>query len=287
VKQKVKSFFSLSQDFTNEAKKLLEQYGNMPIQNIVLKRTPIHSMINSLLNFLSGNKFDEVKVKQNIDKYYHLAMIVTVSDGKYSKTIVVEKNERINISLKYDNQSDTQSIDIPVTKQITLNELLNNAVSSYGKSRIFIYDGLKANCSIFIDDLLKASGLSNGQSNEFLSQNNTLKALEDELPDTTKTIMKGLTDIANVASKHINGGSLEDGFVLHAIKISNTIPKDEQIKHVQSISKSKKKRLSKPYGEYTSYRIIPKTKFIKSSYRTKSVMNGKIKLVFGKLKSNN
>lgn len=76
----------------------------------------------------------------------------------------------------------------------------------------------------------------------------------------------------------------DNNFVIHSIKVHNSIPIDEQIKHVQNISKSKKKRMSKLYGEYTNYRIIPKTKFEKKSYRTKNALNGKIKIVFGKLK---
>jgi hypothetical protein len=107
------------------------------------------------------------------------------------------------------------------------------------------------------------------------------------MPQYAKDTMNVITDIGQIADnlkENITGGNLKDGFVLHAIKISNDIPKSEQIKHVQSISKSKKKRMSKPYGEYTSYRIVPKTRMIPKSYRTKSVMNGKIKLIFGQLK---
>ena len=109
--------------------------------------------------------------------------------------------------------------------------------------------------------------------------------LAKEMPSTTKKIVNKITDLGQIAD-HVTGGSLEDGFVLHAVKIHNSIPKEEQVKHVQSISKSKKKRMSKLYGDFTSYRIIPKTKIEKRSYRTKSVMDGKIKLIFGKLKNN-
>jgi hypothetical protein len=102
------------------------------------------------------------------------------------------------------------------------------------------------------------------------------------MPEYAKDVMNTITDMGQIAD-NLMGGSLKDGFVIHAIKIHNSIPKEEQIRHVQSISKSKKKRLNKLYGEYTSYRIIPKTKFKPRSWKTKKV-NDSISIVFGELK---
>lgn len=206
---KIINLFKTSKELTTKAKKLLEKYGDKKIIKIELMRTPLNSFIDKIINFFSGDALDKEKVLAKMDSFFHLAMIVTVNDDGLNKNIIVEKNERINISTSYKSDDETMTIYIPVDIDITINEMLSKAVEKYGKEKIFIYDGLKANCSLFIEDLLEASNLQTPESEEFLKQNRSLDNLSENMPDSLKFVMKKLTDVANVGSKIINGGNLE------------------------------------------------------------------------------
>lgn len=72
-------------------------------------------------------------------------------------------------------------------------------------------------------------------------------------------------------------------FKLHSIKFKRSMPLNEQHKHLMHIAGRIPKR-KKITDDHIAYSIIPKTKFISRSYRTKTV-SPDINLVFGKLKN--
>jgi DNA-directed RNA polymerase subunit H (RpoH/RPB5) len=268
--------------FNNTSTATLKKFGDFPIISLRIFKKPIHKVLDKVIDFISLGKWSEVKDKYGFDQLYHLGCLASINVNGTHKTVQFEKVESVKF---FDGQhvsgSDVEYLDVPMNKQITLNQMTAKAREAVGDKMYFDYNGFTNNCQKFIMyNLMNGLNVWNEQIKDFVMQD--LNELSKEIPNATKAIMNTVTDIGQIADNVMGGG-----LVIHAIKIHHSIPKNEQIKHVQNISKSKKKRLSKPYGEYTSYRIIPKTKFIKSSYRTKSVMNGKIKLIFGKLKSNN
>ena len=66
------------------------------------------------------------------------------------KKIVIEKNENINISSTTSTKSTSQIQNIPINKDLNLNQLLENTQKSIGSAKFFLYDGLKNNCQDFI-----------------------------------------------------------------------------------------------------------------------------------------
>ena len=112
--------------------------------------------------------------------------------------------------------------------------------------------------------------------NTFLFQD--LTELKKQLPSYVGKTMNMATDLGAIASQLMGAG-----LTLHSIKINKTVPLDKQLEHVKIISKSSKKRLMKEMQHVIAYRIVPKTKFEKDSFRTKKI-NNEVMIVFGKLK---
>ncbi len=110
-----------------------------------------------------------------------------------------------------------------------------------------------------------------------------LDKIVERLPSFTAKIAKFTTDLGGIADRLMGGGLNDDKLHIHSIKINKSVPMDEQLEHVKSISKSNKKRLVKELKNVNVYRIIAKTKFDKTSFRTKKI-NKNISIVFGKLK---
>ena len=107
------------------------------------------------------------------------------------------------------------------------------------------------------------------------------------VPGIVKTIGKeAYSQVSNklqgkgMGERHASAA--EDGYELHAVKISNTLPIEEAIRLSKEFIKGPK-NFYKESKNYYKFRNIAKTKFIKSSYRTKKV-NKDIQLIYGKLK---
>lgn len=277
--------------FNNTSTATLKKYGDLQIISLRIFKKPIHKILDLFINAISLGNFEELKRKYGFDQMYHLGCIASVKmpNGKlheiqFEKVEAVKFFESVNVS-----GSDVEYLVVPLLNQnITLNAMTEKARLAVGDKTYFDYRALGTdtsppnNCQYFIKyNLMDGLNIWNGKINSFVMQD--VNKLGKEMPEYTKTIMNSITDAGQIVD-NLTGGSVDNKLTIHAIKIHNSIPKEEQIKHVQSISKSKKRRLSKPYGEYTSYRIIPKTRMIPKSYRTKSVMDGKIKIVFAKLK---
>jgi hypothetical protein len=167
-------------------------------------------------------------------------------------------------------------MEVPYRQNLTVYELLTNTLNRIGESRFFLYDGLNNNCQIFIKDILESNNMYSPKINEFLFQD--LTELKQQLPSYVGKTMNMATDLGAIASQLMGAG-----LTLHSIKINKTVPLDKQLEHVKNISKSNKKRMAKEMTHVIAYRITPKTKFEKDSFRTKKV-NENISIVFGKLK---
>jgi hypothetical protein len=159
-------------------------------------------------------------------------------------------------------------------------ELLQGGEKQLGQ-QYFKYDGFSktGNCQGYVRALLQGSNIYTPEIDKFVYQ--PLDKIVERLPSFTSKIAKFTTDLGGIADR-LMGGEL-GGYQIHAIKINKRIPMDEQLEHVRSISKSKKKRMMKELKNVISHRVIAKTKFDPNTYKTKKV-NKDISIVFGKLK---
>jgi hypothetical protein len=198
-------------DYRNATKQLVNNYGSYDIKSIEAIRTPIINVINTLMNVITLGKFKELQREYGYDKLYHLAIVVTVNDGKNTK-LLIEKNEKITISMFKQSMisSKTEIMPVPMNyKKVSLYDLLNNARRQFGDYLFFSYDGTGRagktnNCQDFIMMLLNASGVGDAQSKSFIKQE--LDEMLQNLGSSFHKFSKGVTDKANEITSFIGLG---------------------------------------------------------------------------------
>jgi len=198
--EKVKKFFSPKlDDYYETTKKYIEMYGNIPIEDIFIYRTPLGSIITTPLNIVSLGQWKKLQDKYGFDNFFHLALVLRL---KNNKNIIVEKLDAISVSDSYKTNSKTENLKIEEYKpeSLTLNDLLNNARTGLNNDKLFFgYSPLYNNCQYFIRYLLKYSDLYTPEAEKFLFQDIT--ELARELNPITKTIMQGTTDLVATVNK--------------------------------------------------------------------------------------
>lgn len=271
---KIKDLFSKREGFNNISTRTLKDFGDLPIKRIQVARQPIMKILDSVIKLISLGTYDPKKY--GYDQMYHLGMILTLKlPSGQDKFIMVEKVDAVSISSTISMTGDNvEYFEVPINKQLTLNQMCENAINKVGKKTFFDYDAFKNNCQSFLLMLLENSGLLTVQAKQFIYQD--VSELAKEIPSFSKTIMNKITDMGQIANKLMG-----KGLVIHSVKIKKSIPMDKAIEHVQHITKSKKPRVMKEYKNYIGFRIIPKTKF--KTFVTKNV-NKDIKLILGELK---
>ena len=170
------------------ARKLMKEYGNIPITSLSVGRSEITGWKGELVNIL--NSF--VGHEPINDKLFHLYTVCHLSNGK---NILFEKNQELNMKLMGNTIFD-EAISLPVNQQLTMSQMLANAIKKYGENRIFIYDAYSNNCQRFTMDILTASNIQ-------LSQNDIDFILQDVSHLTNKS-GKFITGLATSLMNRIN-----------------------------------------------------------------------------------
>jgi hypothetical protein len=272
--------FKSKYSYNNTSQKSIQQFGDSPITSMQIIRTPVKKFLLSIVNIISLGQLQLLMQKYGFDKLFHLALIVTLQNGK---KLVVEKNEQINISDRISIAKDTETMQVSISTPLTLNQLLKNSLNAVGKERFFIYDafnrGNGGNCQDFILYLLKASHLLTPQYHDFVFQD--LTELFKKLPSYVGDVARVATDTASDANTLIGTG-VGAPWALHSVIVKRTVPLDRATEMAQHfINNKRRKRVVTDTHTYR-FHNIPNTKFIKDSLRTK-VINGELSLVFGKL----
>jgi hypothetical protein len=196
---KVKSIFSPRLDgFNNTSSATLKQYGDVPVEDILIYRTPIPNMLNTIINAVSFGKWNELLKQYGFDKLYHLALVFRLANNK---TIIIEKNEAINISDKYRTQKTTDVFKVNgYTGGKTVYDLINGTRAAIGDDKKFFgYDAFNNNCQFFIKYILEFAGLYGEAEKAFLFQD--LSKVAEGLSPTTKKIMEGVTYLGSTVNK--------------------------------------------------------------------------------------
>jgi hypothetical protein len=204
---KVINYFKPRLDnYNNVSTKTLQMYGNIPIQNISIYRTPIMSIINSALNVLSLGRWNEARKKYGFDKLFHLALVCNIG----SKNIIIEKNEVVNVSTSYKTNKDTEVYNVPLqNKNITINQLLDTARKNVGDEKFFSYNAFTNNCQFFIRYLLEGQGLYDTNVANFLFQD--ISKVIEELPSYVEPVARAITTTGAVLSKISGKGEKKVG----------------------------------------------------------------------------
>jgi len=162
-----KAIFSGQSRLQPPERKLMEQYGDKVITQIVIQRAPIKTVpVDRLMNLITNGNFNKSLKDYGYDKLFHLFMIITLEDGT---TLSLEKNETIQMK-KSPAKSEYESLNVNLSgKVITLNELMEKTNQSMGSS-FFPYHPINNNCQNFISGVMKAIGLNTSQIDTFVNQ---------------------------------------------------------------------------------------------------------------------
>lgn len=176
--------------------KLLSQIGSEKVTTIKLIRTPLSKATQFLLNIASFGQLQEKLKQANIDTLFHLSMLI---NDEYE----LEKNEVIKFRINPNAvKTDSQTLDIPVDTDVTIQELLNNTKTQMG-SNYGPYNAKTNNCSVFLSNVLSSNGLNNSNSDTFINQKTN--ELFDIFPELTEKIVNLGTTAGAVVDRQIQG----------------------------------------------------------------------------------
>ena len=172
----------------------IKQNGKLEINSLTLARAPVPKIIYKFLDTVSN-------VKQKV--LYHLFLIIELSNGK---KVLIEKNERINISTKIPKPSEI--LNVEGNFDFNLEQMINNTKTKMGKHLFSSYNANSNNCQVFIVNILESNNLINSSYREFIKQDT-----QDIF--NNKPILRG---VANTVTNEIgsrfnilkNGGSIND-----------------------------------------------------------------------------
>lgn len=181
-------------------RKILQTIGETQIESVVIVKTPIESMVKTLMNVISLGAFEKAVKDAQYDSMLHLALFI---NGKYT----LDKQAVIKLTTSNPIKSTSSTMDVIVDKDITFNQLLDNARQSMGDSNFTNYDARKNNCQDFVLAVLRGSGLLRDEYVTFVKQD--AEAVFRQLPSFTDKLAHAITDVGAIADKVIEGESLK------------------------------------------------------------------------------
>jgi len=195
-----KLFQGTRRDFSPRIRKLLQSIGDLPINKIVVRRDPISSGLETLLNTVMLGGIEKGKKSANYDKLFHLCLEVWVEETRY----VVERNEIINIGRATPPTRDTQTINVPMNGAIsnTLNGMLEQVRRQEG-SKMYVYDPFYNNCQDFILSLLRLNRQLTPAATSFIKQ--PMEKILPYLPSWGPAFARATTDAAAYADTAFHG----------------------------------------------------------------------------------
>lgn len=223
--------FSQTNKLNNVSTDTLNSFGNSPIINIKIGRTPLNNMLEGAINVISLGAWNDLKEQQGFDKMYHLFLVFTVLYDDKPVDIIVEKLEVININTNIGSENDKTAylnifrqinnsnfdFDNPMFKNTSveqnqkiipfkynLREIMDRTRLRMGDKNFYDYDGFTNNCQVFIINILKAMDLFTVEAQQFTFQD--VSGLKAGLHPIVPYTMKKITQLGAFVSKLIGKG---------------------------------------------------------------------------------
>ncbi|MGV8131493.1 MAG: hypothetical protein ACP5N7_05340 [Candidatus Pacearchaeota archaeon] len=198
---KVKSFFFFAPNKLDRTSyNTFEKNKAKKIVGITVRRAPIFSAVDKVLNFISLGKFAEGKRNAGYDKMFHLSAVLDMEDGT---KIIIQKNERINLTENFKNEEGTEYRTTPYEGELSLSELMEKTEKLMGTFKFYQYNALENNCQDFISAVLKAAGAADADTLKFVKQDMTeiLKAM----PKYVGKVSQFVTDLGGKFNQLMGG----------------------------------------------------------------------------------
>jgi hypothetical protein len=177
-------------------RKMLDSKGSVKISSIKIVRTPLSRFVSSLLNVISLGAYQKAVKESPYDSMFHLAMLI---NGRYT----TEKNEVIKLYQGTPVKKNSETFDLPVSKNITIGELFENGRKKMGDENFTNYDARTNNCQDFLLGLLDGSGLTTDEARKFIKQD--AEVIFKKMPTVSEKIGRFLTDVGAVGERVMEG----------------------------------------------------------------------------------
>jgi len=192
-------------DYPPSARKTLETYGGWTVVGLTLRRDPVESAINTAFNLITLGQWNKAKSAENMDKLFHLGIVVTVENAGKTHQLIVEKNEVINIGPLKPVGKASEFCPVPTpSPSMTLTGFLKRGEEKKGAD-FFKYDPFGNNCQDFVATLLMMNGVYTAQAKNFVKQD--VQGLVSRLPGYTHAVARGITDLGALANVAVEGGA--------------------------------------------------------------------------------
>jgi hypothetical protein len=179
--------------FPKSARDFLTKYKDAKISNFVIRKNPIQSGVEKVLNFVSQGKYNEIKQDYAYDTMYHLRLDFEI-DGRIYMT---EKTANIQFRNGMTTEDD-EVYKISSDKVIPLLTAVENTFKKMG-SNFFSYDAFTNNCQNYVMNFLSSNGLLTGDAKNFIYQ--PVDDMVKKLPSYVKKFASGVTKIGSVVDK--------------------------------------------------------------------------------------
>lgn len=200
------AFRSIPSKLNNISTQTLEKFGNNIIKSMEIARTPLNNILEGALNTLSLGKFNELKKKYGYDKMFHLSLIVDVGEK-----VIIEKNEVVNIEPLSQSKTlnkNSEFLQVPINKNITLNELIEKTRQYMGNTKFYDYSAFENNCQNFIISVLESNAILTNKEKDFILQD--AKAIGDDMKKSgfgfVNKITNGITKLGSFTSRLLGRG---------------------------------------------------------------------------------
>ena len=181
--------------FPPESRKLIEQVGAEKVEKLTLFRYPIQiSKFAKFIGALRSTPYDDL---------CHIGVVI---NGKY----LTEKDAVLNFQRSGVPSQSTDTMDVLLgTRNITINDLLENTRKKMGDQRFTEYRSLSWNCQDYLQNMLEANGLSTAETTKFIKQD--LEQVVKNLPSYTNAISNFFTGAKAVVNRLVKGEGQSGG----------------------------------------------------------------------------
>jgi hypothetical protein len=208
AKHRLKSLISKDyrkQNLNRKFEKYLQENGNKQIESIEVGRKPINKNIDTVLNIMSGGRYNKKKKELKYDDVYHQFLIVKYKDGTKRK---IEKNSSIEASEVKEEDENNVFVKLPTKENTNLKDVIERTKEKY--LNYDEYSAEKNNCQDFVKKVVKANDLlPDNIDEEKVLQTQNAKELIDTLPSSLRNIPFVATEIARIKDRVIDGGRIK------------------------------------------------------------------------------
>jgi len=181
------------------SRKLLERIGNNKVTSLRVVRVPLKN--TKLFNALTLGKYTQALEKLQYDKTFHLSIEI---NGEYTleKTAVPQIKKKLEST-----KEDAEVMVVPLKKDITINQLIENTIKYMGKEDFSSYSVSTNNCQRFIKSILESNKLLNKKLLKFIEQD--IVSIYKHLPKYAKLVTDIATKTGAIYDKIVYGAGID------------------------------------------------------------------------------